>query len=154
MTVRIARLADHADVLETLVAAFEQDWQEWYGPGGQGDARNDLSERMNRGVLPLALVALDGGQPVGSLTLSANSIHEHPELTPALIGFWVREDFRNRGIGARLLRASYEEARKMNLRTLHAATSRAASLFRREGWQERDRFLWNGEMLTVFSRGV
>jgi GNAT superfamily N-acetyltransferase len=109
---------------------------------------------MNRDRLPLALVTLDGTEPVGSLTLSGTSIHGHPDLSPVLIGFWVREDRRNRGLGAQLLRASYDEARGMKLLTLHAATSRAASLFRREGWQELDRFRWNGETLTAFSRDV
>jgi GNAT superfamily N-acetyltransferase len=154
MTVEVVRLADHPGIVDQLAAHFARDWPEWYGPGGKGDARADLAARMNRDALPLGLVAVHHAQPIGTLTLSPAEVYEHPGFSPSLVGFWVRADLRNHGIGARLLRAVYDEARRLDVRECYAATDAAASLFLREGWVERDRFCHNGSPLTVFSRLV
>jgi GNAT superfamily N-acetyltransferase len=152
--VRVARLADHPHLLEELARDLEREWAEWYGPGGKGCAHADLMARANRDVLPLALVAHDGERAVGTLTISPADIYVHPGFSPSLIAFWVRNDLRNRGIGAQLLRAAYDEARRLKLTTLYASTSTAASLFRRELWREGERFAWDGSELTIFARDL
>ena len=43
-----------------FVQQFESEWPQWYGPGGQGNARKDLKAFANPdGNLPVGVVALD-----------------------------------------------------------------------------------------------
>jgi GNAT superfamily N-acetyltransferase len=152
--VTIARLADCPEDIDQLACGFEREWPEWYGVGRAADARKDLTARMNRDVLPLALVAREEGQPLGTLTISPSGIYAHPGLAPTIVGFWVTQERRNNGIGARLLAAARDEARKMNLPSLYASTASAASLFLRCGWHERGLFDWRGERLMLLALAV
>src|SRR3954463_7207915 len=98
MTLRIARLADHADAVSLLARGYDREWPEWYREPGQ--ARQDLSARLNRSSLPLGLVALDAGAAVGTAALSADDTYGDPDFRPTLIGLWVAPEHRRRGIAS------------------------------------------------------
>ena len=50
---RVVRLADHADHLPELQRWFAQEWADYYGPDGPGDAAADLQAYCRRDGLPL-----------------------------------------------------------------------------------------------------
>ena len=99
----IVRLVDRPDLLPALARAYEAEWPVWYGPKGR-DPVADLTERLRRDGLPLALVAVGGDEPVGAVALAARSIASHAHLSPWLIGLWVAPERRRMGLGARLVR--------------------------------------------------
>ena len=151
MTLRIGLLADHPELLAPLAAAYERESPEWYGV--HGDALTDLKERSRRTGLPVALVALDGAAAVGALAIAARSARSHPHISPWIVGFWVEPSRRNRGIGAKLLAAASDHARRDGIACLYAATAEASSLFTREGWAAIDTGTTDlGTTTTVFSK--
>ncbi len=149
-SVRVALLADHADMLDVLVAGFEVEWPSWYR-SGNADARSDLRSRMQRDALPLALVAIRGDSSVGTVSLAANAIGPRPSLTPCLIGLWVAPSHRRTGIGGTLLRAATAEAARLGSKQLYAMTTNVPRLFHREGWRERGEADWKGEKSWIFA---
>jgi GNAT superfamily N-acetyltransferase len=136
MSVRVALLADHPEVLKELAAAVQQEWPQWYGE--YGDAAADLSERSRSSGLPLGLVAIENGRAVGTLAIAERATPSHPQLTPWIVGFWVETARRKRGIGARLLKAACAWAWTAEFEYLYAATPTASPLFLREGWHKID----------------
>ncbi len=136
MTVRIALLADHPEVLAELAAALKQEWPQWYGE--HGDAAADLNERSRYGGLPLGLVALEEGRAIGTLAIADRATPSHSHLTPWIVGFWVDASRRNRGIGARLLKAACAQAWTAGFEQLYVATATASRFFLREGWHRID----------------
>ena len=136
MSVKVALLADHPEVLTDLAAAIQKEWPQWYG--GYGDAAADLSERSRTTGLPLGLVALENARPVGTLAIADRATPSHAHLTPWIVGFWVDGSRRSRGIGARLLKAACAWAWTAQYEHLYAATATAAPLFLREGWHKMD----------------
>lgn len=85
----------------------------WVGvPGGysEADLRFHLGSATDPATVPLSLVALDGGTPVGTINLIANDDASLPELHPWLAALVVVADRRGEGIGSRLVHALAVEA--------------------------------------------
>ena len=151
MSVRIGLLADHPDLLVPLAAAYERESPEWYGI--RGDAMADLRERSRRTGLPVGLVALEEDTVVGALAIAARPTPSHPHLSPWIVGFWVEPSRRNRGIGARLLAAACNHARRDGIVRLYAATATASRLFVCEGWTVIDTGTTHlGTTTNIFSK--
>jgi hypothetical protein len=53
----ISHLADHPEAIPVIRRWFEVEWPAYYGPGGPGDAEQDLWAYSNRGQLPVGLIA-------------------------------------------------------------------------------------------------
>lgn len=146
---RIRLLADEPWAVEPLARAFFEAW-----PGVPGQASLEATVARfeacrNRDALPLALVAVEGGEAAGTVGLRMDSISTRPALGPWLAALWVEPARRGRGLGARLVRAAEGEARRLGLATLHAGTSTAESLFVRLGWRVVERTTYHGEALAI-----
>ena len=136
MSMRIVHLADAPEVLPTLIDWFVDEWTPWYGPGGGGDAANDLASCLNRDEIPLALVALDASEEVlGTAALKPESVGSETGSGPWLAALLVDREHRHRGIGTALIEAIEAEAWRLGFASLYTSTDVAESLLRRRGWQ-------------------
>jgi hypothetical protein len=53
-----------------LSSWFVEEWPEWYGPGGRGNAVEDLTDfARSESGLPVGFVALEKSVPVGVMAL-------------------------------------------------------------------------------------
>jgi hypothetical protein len=55
---------------------FESEWPTWYGPGGQGNALQDLAAFANlAGNIPVGVIAIDGADsPIGIAALKGGVV--------------------------------------------------------------------------------
>jgi predicted N-acetyltransferase YhbS len=72
--------------------------------------------------IPLSLVALVDGQPVGTVNLIDNDDEKRAHLHPWLAAMVVLEPWRGRGIGTRLVQALLVEAQRLGLERLYFGT--------------------------------
>lgn len=142
--------------IAVFAEAFRAEWPAWYGPGGPGDADADLDAFANaEGALPVGVMAQGPtGQPVGVAALKAMSIPSHAHLTPWASAGWVSPACRGQGVGALLLGALMEEARRLGHAQVYCATATSASLLARQGWQCIDATVHDGHELQVFSKAT
>ena len=120
-----------------LTGFLKDTWPDWYGPDGPGDAARDVAARCRSRGLPLGLVALGPGDEVlGTAALGARSHGARGAEAPWLIGLAVAPEQRRRGIGSALVEAVETRARQAGHAALFAATSSAAGLLGRRGWEE------------------
>ena len=149
--VAILPLARHRGHVPLLASWFRQEWPAWYGPGGRGDAATDLqSFASSESVLPVGLVVLHEGIPIGTGALKRDSLPTHLHLSPWAGAGFVLPAFRGRGVGAMLLAALVSHARALGYSSVYCATGTAISLLHRCGWSEFERTEHEGEPLVIF----
>ncbi|HWE19804.1 MAG TPA: GNAT family N-acetyltransferase [Hyphomicrobiaceae bacterium] len=132
---------------------FEAEWPNWYGPGGRGNASEDLKAFANpQGDLPVGVIAIDdAGAPLGIAALRAVSIATHTHLSPWATAGYVVPGHRRAGIGAKLLSALLAEAQRLGFHTIYCSTGSAVSLLEREGWSQIDAVVHDGEQQFIFA---
>lgn len=132
---RIALLADVPECLSKLAAMFVTEWEPYYGPEGEGDANLDLAACCNRNELPVALVALDAdGEVAGTAALKADSVGSEPEEAPWLAALVVAENRKREGIGAMLIEAVEDLARRLGYDVLFTSAEPENSLSAAGEW--------------------
>jgi GNAT superfamily N-acetyltransferase len=147
---RIVRLFDHPDRLPELQHWFEQEWADYYGPEGPGDAAADLRAYCRADGLPLALIALRDERLCGIAALKTDSIAGYEHCQPWAGAALVAAELRRQGIGAELLRQLAAQARLQGFPKLYCATATAQSLLQRLGWTQLPNTVHHGVELAVF----
>lgn len=150
----IAYLADHPRHVGTLAAWFSTQWPNYYAGRGPDEVARLFEERLQRDDVPLALVALDGGEPVGTVSLMTTSIPTHAHLSPWVGGLYVRDDRRGRGLGMALVRRATEEARRLGVTELFMALHAAAERYVADGWCVHEHAEIDGEPISVLPRAL
>jgi GNAT superfamily N-acetyltransferase len=154
-TVTISPLARQRHFVPQLSSWFVEEWPEWYGPGGRGNAVEDLTAfASSESSLPVGFIALENNTPVGVMALKAESLPTHRHLSPWAAAGLVLPAHRGRGIGAQLLEALALKAGALGYERIYCGTATAVSLLRRGGWSELDTIQHEGQSIVVFSRGT
>jgi N-acetylglutamate synthase-like GNAT family acetyltransferase len=130
----IEYLADHLDALPPLAQWQHDEWGH-LRPGDTLEKREARLQRYcNRDRIPLSVVALDDGEVLGSASLILHDMETRMELTPWLAAVFVGEPYRQRGIGAELVRRIMTEAGKLDVRLLYLYTVHSEKFYAALGW--------------------
>jgi N-acetylglutamate synthase-like GNAT family acetyltransferase len=146
----IESIADH---LELLPIIGQWHWDEWghADPNGSVDTWTaGLGERTLRDQIPTTYIALSGQSDLlGSVTLVDSDMDTHQELTPWLAGLYVQPDFRNLGIGSKLVNHAVNKVRSMGISQLFLYSSTASGLYAKLGWQIINEESYEGEKVSI-----
>jgi N-acetylglutamate synthase-like GNAT family acetyltransferase len=132
------------------------DWhhKEWssLNPGKTVDQRiAAMSSYLCEDLVPSTFIA-KGNQLMGSSAIIENDMDTRPELTPWLASVFVAKEFRNQGIGSRLVKHVIEKARKAGIRELYLFTPDRVAFYERLGWQVlNNEEEYRGHWVTVMS---
>ena len=146
---KIDYLAQHPAFIPTVSEWFLREWREFYGDKTWEDVAATFYQRLNRSVVPLALVAFEGERPLGTISLLEESISTRKHLTPWLGGLYVREEERRKGLGRRLIEAAVGEASKLGIGQLFIGIRKAEDYYLRLGWGVVERMNYYGEDITI-----
>lgn len=149
---RIDYLADHPRLVPELA---ELHWQQW-GALRPGDNPRAIAYLLRassgKGAIPSTVIALDGGQLLGSAMLLAHDMGGRAQLSPWLAGVFVRPEARRRGLGSALVRRVENEATALGVPRLYLYTDAAETLYQRLGWTVRERTRYRGGAVTIMVR--
>ena len=120
--VEIGHLCDCPEHLGTVARWIHEEW--WSDKPGHTveTMASRLGEASDQNAVPLSLVALHAGNPVGTVNLVANDNEERPDLAPWLAALLVMPDHRGQGVGSNLVRALLKEAVRLRVRHLYLGT--------------------------------
>jgi GNAT superfamily N-acetyltransferase len=149
--ISIDYLANCPEFIDELAQLSWKEWQEIYEQRNQTleDSLKNYQERMNTDRLPLTLVAVNGDELVGMVSLKYHDMDTRPDLDPWLGGLLVLPEWRNHGVGTMLMHRATEEARRLKVPRLYLWTHSAERLYRRLGWQVVERSDYFGKEAVV-----
>ena len=153
--VTISPLTHYRHLVPLLSSWFVDEWPEWYGPGGRGNAVADLTGfATSESKLPVGFIALDKESPVGVMALKAESLPTHRHLCPWAAAGLVLASHRGRGIGAQLLEVLVQQASALGYPRVYCGTATSVSLLRRSGWSELETIKHEGEAVVIFFKAT
>ena len=153
--VTVSPLILYPHLVPLLSSWFVEEWPEWYGPGGRGDAVADLNGfARSESKIPVGFIALEKNVPVGVMALKAESLPTHRHLCPWAAAGLVLPSHRGRGIGAQLLGVLVQQARALGYPRVYCGTATAVSLLHRSGWSELETIQHDGEAVVIFSKAT
>jgi len=143
-------LAEHKDVIPTLVKWYESEWEPYYGSNGPGDAQSDLISRCKYDTMPIGLIAIENEHVLGTVAIDKDVT---TNLTPSIVGLLVAPEYRRRGIATSLIRAAEKWASQLKYRKLYISTTVLGNMLQNLGWTQIDEveFL-NAEYGSVYMR--
>jgi GNAT superfamily N-acetyltransferase len=156
-TISIGLLADHPHLIPPV---GEIRWREWGHPPEPEDLDWWVAvtgKEAGRDELPVTWVAVDHqGQATGAVGLGEFDIEERRDRSPWVLGMIVDPGQRNKGTGARLMRALETWAVGHGYSQLWVATGgRAVDFYRKCGWELAESFeRASGERVTVLTRSL
>lgn len=138
MNTRIDYLADHQRTVPVLAQWLFEEWGHCYPDTSVDTMASQLRARMHRDRSPLALVAFEAGEPIGTASLKIREVEIRPQYEHWLGSLFVAEPYRGRGIGSKLITAIKAEADKLGIDELYLYTRQAATarLYKKLGWIE------------------
>lgn len=149
---KIDYLADHKELIPILARWMHEEWGYLY-PEHTIEIRERLvAERSNKDRIPLTLVAIEDGKPVGTVCLMAHDMDTRPELTPWLASLYVEKNHRRRGIGARLVAAIEAEAARLGVKQLYLFTPDQENFYTRLGWSVTERIAYHGCFVIIMEK--
>ena len=147
--IEIHYLADQPEYLPQLAQWLHDEWDHMY-PGATLETRTmRLRNQMRRGVIPLTIVAHTEGMAVGTASLIESDLEDRPDLTPWLASVFVSPEFRNRGIGGKLVRAILGEADRLDFAEFYLWTDKEAEFYKTLGWETMFEREYKNEQITV-----
>ena len=130
----IEYLADFPDALPILAEWQHREWGHLRAGDTAANRRARLEGYSNRDRIPLTVVALEGGEVLGSASLVLHDMETRMELTPWLAAVFVGESYRRKGIGAELVRRIMAEAGKLEVPLLYLYTVHSERFYAAMGW--------------------
>lgn len=129
-------LAELPGLAPTLARWHHAQWGHLYTDWSLQHATDELVDHASRRTLPTTLVAMDGDQVLGSVSLVNEDAPEFREQGDAwLASLYVVPEARGRGLGALLVRALVRFAAAQKVARLWLFTSEHAAFYARLGWR-------------------
>lgn len=147
----IVFLADQPQHL-TIIAGWVYD--EWlrHRPGETPATAEALFRGMlRRDELPLTLLALEGGAPIGTASIYLQDMDSRPALGPWMAAVYVAPGHRRRGVASALVRAIEAHARRLGVPRLYLYTPDQQRLYEGLGWRALEQTFYDGHDVTVMS---
>jgi GNAT superfamily N-acetyltransferase len=147
--VRVEHLAGYSHVVLTLASWIREEWGHSFLEATFEELIADLARRTTPGTIPATFVALQGDTPVGTASLVEHDMSTRLELSPWLSAVFVPPEFRNRGIGSKLVRRAMQEAETLGVDQLYLFTPDKANFYTRLGWNILEHMNYHGQEVAV-----
>lgn len=156
MAIEVQSAAEHLGFIPTVAQWYWAEWGETTGRSLESEVAR-LMGRANRDRVPMTWLALEQGQPVGSVMLIEHDMPDQADLanlTPWLAGLYVLPTHRRLGVGSALVGRCEAEARHLGISRLFLYTWTASVLYQRLGWTDHADRRHRGRIVTIMSKNL
>jgi predicted N-acetyltransferase YhbS len=132
---KIEKLYDNIEMAETVTKFV---YGEFVSKSKSQLTFNDVLEyfkKTSNDKLPITYVAIENSECIGTVSLFANDLTTRMDLSPWLASLVVRHDYRNRGVGERLISHVLNEAKSLGYKKLYLKPENKGSYYGKKGWK-------------------
>jgi predicted N-acetyltransferase YhbS len=147
---RIGYLADHPAFVPALAPAIWAHWREALPEDTSVEHRvAKLRQHMQKTALPIALVAHQQGEVLGTAALRRHDLEGREDLSPWLGGVFVMQAHRSKGVASALCQAIRQKACSMGIESIYLFTPDQQRLYERLGWRTIEAAAWRGRCGSI-----
>jgi len=152
MSLEFAYLADHPEQVDKVIGWWHSVWSDRMGPIDQ--ATRHLCANLNIDSLPIQILAILDGQPVGTAVLKQQELGDlYPDKQYWMGSVYVDEAHRGANIASRLSQKIIDLAESRGLPHLYLQTiNTSGGLYVRLGWEPLELFDYRGERTLIMVR--
>jgi GNAT superfamily N-acetyltransferase len=147
---KLELLADDPDSHKTVAKWYFDEWVSAI-PGVTIDrVENKLSKAINRDSAPLIVLAKHGDELIGAAELKRHEMDIYPNYEYWLGGVYVKNTFRQKGVGKALTQDVMARAKSLGIRKLYLQTeSLNGGLYQRCGFEGIEEVDYKGHRVLV-----
>jgi GNAT superfamily N-acetyltransferase len=149
-----APLSEHPEFIPRLSDFCGKEWAHLYEGWSAETARHEFENQDKDGRLPVTLVALDGEDLLGTVSLIFNDLPSFEHLNPWLASLFVVPEHRGKSVASFLVR----EAEKVFARNGFAGawlfTETARPLFEKLGWEFFQEASCHGHAVSILRKNL
>lgn len=145
-------LANHKQHIPTLARWFQAQWGHLKPVSTLEQRITRLHQKATTVRLPLALIAVEGYQPVGSVSFVECDMNTRPKYRPWLSSLFVDVKHRQQGVGSLLIDRVVQEAAARGFERLYLWTPDQEAFYATRGWRVIERTPYRGEQAIVMVR--
>jgi N-acetylglutamate synthase-like GNAT family acetyltransferase len=152
----IQYLREYQEVIPILAGWIYGEWSYLYPGTTRQDLEGILRERINKKDLPLTLVAIEAGRPVGTASLKAFDMETRNDLTPWLTSLYIAPPWRRQGIGSNLVKAIEKKAAELEIRKLFLFTDAALVdiFYAKLGWSVKEKAIYHSYPVIIMKKDL
>ena len=146
--IEILNLKDEPDYLETLATWHHSEWSYLYPDESVKDRINRMQTYLNSNFIPSTFIAKDNAL-LGSCAIIEHDMETRLPLTPWLASVFVAPEYRQQGIGSKLVLHAMTQAQKEGISTLYLFTTDNKAFYLKLGWTIICTEEYHGHQVTV-----
>jgi predicted N-acetyltransferase YhbS len=154
MSVTIHLLSERPEALPQVASWLFSEW----GHLTEGNSLEKTVIRLQKSLqcdqMPLTLVACNGKEPLGTVSLIEIDMTTRPELTPWLASLYVEKEFRKKGVASLLIESVLEEAKKLNIPKLYLFTHDQQNFYSHRGWIKFEDVEYRKQRVTIMTKEI
>ena len=150
----IAYLADHKEVIPLLARWFYKEWSYLHPERTLEDVERLIGERTNTNKIPVALVAFDNQELLGTVCLKVHDMDTRLDLSPWVAGLYVSAPRRRQGIGTTLVSAIEKKSHELGVGKLYLHTPESKPFYSKLGWQVKERPQYHGHPVSLMQKNI
>lgn len=89
---------------------------------------------IKKDSLPITLIALDGEECIGTISIVENDLKNQDTYKPWLASLYTKPEHRNKGVGQRLITETLNVAKDFGYEELYLRTETASEYYQDRGW--------------------
>ena len=149
---RFEFLIDYPEFVNELNELFYHEWNFIYPEYDIYEWKERLKNRLNRKEIPTTIIAVEGNDVLGSTAIVKNDMRTRQELSPWLAGLYVKEKYRRKGLGSRLVLEIEKLSRELRTQKLYLYTPDQEKFYKRLNWENLEKAVYQGIEVTIMTK--
>jgi GNAT superfamily N-acetyltransferase len=151
---KICLLVDYPENLSHIAGWVFDEWGQHIPGMTLEKTIEKYRTHLRRDTIPLTLIAVESGVPIGTASLVEHDMPTRLELYPWLASVYVVPGWRHLEVGRNLVHRAEEEAQRLRIGKLYLFTPDRMRFYSQQGWKELERTNYRGREVTIMYKGL